>query len=318
MGLELAAAPCPSHPVPLPPSILLAVPNVSEGRDARAIAAIAAAFTVGPQVRVVDRHADPDHHRSVFSLAGPQGSLGPALRSGAAEALRRIDLTAPRGVHPYVGAVDLVALVHLQAPGRGAACAEALVTAGLLGDDLGVPILLYGALAGGRARADLRRGGVAELARRLQAGELRSDFGPNRIDPRVGATLVGARPPLVAFNLELAGTVSLDNARRIAASVREGGQEGLPGLRAIGVVLASRAGLAQISMNVENPLAVPLAAVVEAVGRQAELAGAEIVGLVPEAALAGFPDGLPIRNFDADRQVIERVVGRLGAGAATD
>jgi glutamate formiminotransferase/glutamate formiminotransferase/formiminotetrahydrofolate cyclodeaminase len=284
---------------------LLAVPNVSEGRDLRSLDAIAAAFTAGGRSRLLDRHEDRDHHRAVYSLAGEPGSLSQALLAGAAEAVARIDLSAPRGQHPHIGAIDVVPLVHVSDAERGAACAEALVTADLLASELGLPVFLYGVLAGGRTRAELRRGGIARLAERIDAGELKPDYGPRRPHPSAGAVLVSARQPLVAFNLELEPPADLGTARAIAAAIRESGAEGLPGVRAIGIELSSRGSLAQVSMNVEEPDAVPLASIVEAVGRHAGIAAAEIVGLVPRAALDGFPPELTIRGFDPARQIIE-------------
>ncbi len=282
---------------------LLAVPNVSEGRDIATLDAIGAAF--GTAARVLDRHEDPDHHRAVYSLAGEPGTLSAALLAGAREAVARIDLRRPRGQHPHVGAIDIVPLVHVSEAERGAACAEALVTAERLGEELHLPVFLYGALAGGRTRSEIRRGGVANLAARIVDEELVPDFGPRRLHPASGAVLVAARPPLVAFNIELAPPAHLGTAREIASSIREGGPQGMPGLRAIAVELETRGRTAQVSMNVEAPDALPLAAIVEAVSRHADVASAEIVGLVPRAALAGFPGGVEIRGFDPARQIIE-------------
>jgi glutamate formiminotransferase/glutamate formiminotransferase/formiminotetrahydrofolate cyclodeaminase len=283
--------------------VLLAVPNVSEGRDDATLDAIGEAFATG--ARVLDRHCDADHHRAVYSLAGAPGSLSAALLAGAREAVARIDLRAPRGQHPHVGAIDVVPLVHVSDAERGAACAEALVAAELLGGELHLPVFLYGVLAGGRTRADVRRGGIANLAARIADGELKADFGPRRLHRSAGAVLVCARPPLVAFNLELAAPAHLGTAREIAESIREGGREGMPGLRAIAIELRSRGGVAQVSMNVEDPLALPLAAVVDAVSRHADIAVAEIVGLAPRSALEWFPAWLELRGFDPARQIIE-------------
>jgi glutamate formiminotransferase / 5-formyltetrahydrofolate cyclo-ligase len=271
---------------------LLAYPNVSEGRDAGAIARIAAAFGPG----LLDVHSDVDHHRSAYTLAGVPGELAPAVVRGAAVAVQLISIDAHQGVHPRVGAVDVAPIVYLDDEDRGAACAEALVLADRLAEDLDLPVFLYGALAGGRTRAQLRRGGPEELARRIAAGELRPDFGPPRLHPTAGAVLVAARPPLVAFNVELAPPASLEDAKRIAAVIREGGEEGMPGLRAIGLWL-SESGLAQVSTNIEDHRATSLAAVVAAVARHAEVAGAELVGLAPEAAFSGFPSSVPLRGY---------------------
>jgi glutamate formiminotransferase / 5-formyltetrahydrofolate cyclo-ligase len=167
-------------------------------------------------------------------------------------------------------------------------------------------------LAEGRSRAELRRGGPDELARRLASGALRTDFGPPAPHPTAGTTLVAARPPLVAFNVEL-DTDDLELARTIAAELRESGG-GLPGVRAIGLPLAN--GRCQVSTNVHDPVAVPLGQVVERARALAEPLGvrlveAELVGLVPAAALAGYPEDVPIRGFDPERQTIERRLAAL-------
>ena len=301
-----------SDPVPL-----LAVPNVSEGRDAAALDAITVAFTTGGAAILLDRHSDADHHRAVLTLAGRPGALAGALVAGAAFAIERIDVMGEaeneqrRGEHPHVGALDVMPVVYVAAAMRGAACAEALLVADRIGQELKVPVFLYGELAGGRTRAELRRGGPAGLRARMESGEQRPDFGPPTLHPTAGATLVAAREPLVAFNLELAPPATVADARRIAALIREGGPAGLPGLRAIGVELkaASAAPVAQVSMNVERPLEVPLRAVVEAVQRHAQVAAAELVGLAPRAALEGFPAEVPMPAFDAGRHVIENSLG---------
>jgi glutamate formiminotransferase len=270
---------------------LLAIPNVSEGRDEAAIDTIAHAF----DARLLDVHSDTDHHRSVFTLAGEPGGLAGAVLSGAAEVVRQVDLNAHRGIHPRVGAIDVAPIVYLDPADRGAACAEALVLGELLGEELELPVFLYGELAPGRTRAALRKGGPASLAKRIQSGELNPDFGPRRLHPTAGAVLVAARPPLVAFNVELAPPATLDDARSIAARIRDGGAEGLESVRAIGVWLAAR-DVPQVSTNVEDHRRVPLARVVEAIGRHARPSRAELVGLAPRAAFDGFPDDLHVAN----------------------
>jgi len=281
-----------------PGDVLLGIPNVSEGRDPAVLDALAARF-VGEDAdgaRLLDVHRDPDHHRAVYTLAAAPGRLADALVRGAAAAVERIDLRTERGLHPHVGAVDVAPVVHLDDARRGAACAEALTLADRLGHELALPVFLYGALAGGRTRAELRRGGRTGLAERMRRGELRPDFGPRAPHPTAGAVLVAARPPLVAFNVELAAPATVEDARRIAARIREGGAEGRPGLRAIGLPLAARGGVAQVSTNVEDHRALPLAEVVAAVARHAPVAEAELVGLAPAAAFAGFPEGLVVRG----------------------
>jgi glutamate formiminotransferase len=194
-----------------------------------------------------------------------------------------------------VGALDVAPVVYLTGGDRGAATAEALTAAALIGE-LGIPVFLYGDLAtdpSRRERAELRRGGHAELGRRIATGELVPDYGPAEIHPTAGATLVSARPPLIAFNVELdSGDVEL--ARSIAAEIRESAG-GFPGLRAIGLLLAA-SGRAQVSMNVHDHAAAPLAEIVGRIAARAPIAEAELVGLAPAAALAGFPPDIPLRN----------------------
>lgn len=284
-----------------PDTTLLAYPNVSEGRHEPAIAAIAAAFGPG----LLDVHSDPDHHRSAYTLAGAPGELAEAVLRGAAAAVKLLTLNRHDGIHPRVGVLDVAPIVYRQPADRGAACAEALVLADRLGSELALPVFLYGSLAGGRTRAHLRRGGPDELARRIVAGEVRSDFGPGRLHPTAGAVLVAARPPLVAFNVELAAPATLEDARTIAARIREGGSEGLPGVRAIGLWLGHR-GCAQVSTNVEDPARTSLAAVVAAVSRHAVPAGAELVGLAPQAALDDFPLEVPLRGVATIEETLAR------------
>src|SRR5579864_2502463 len=270
---------------------LLSVPNISEGRNREVVEAVGRAL----DARLLNVHTDPDHNRSVFTIAGSPGQLAQAVTAGAQEAIRRIDISAHRGEHPRIGALDVAPIVYLSDDDRGAAQAEALVLGDLLGEELSLPVFLYGPLGGGRTRADIRRGGPSRLAERMAEGELVADFGPGELHPTAGAVLVSARPPLVAFNVELAAPSSLADAQAIAARIREGGPEGLPGLRAIGVWLEHR-GVAQVSTNVEDHVATPLASVVAAVGRHAPLLEAELVGLAPRAAFDGFPHDLRIRN----------------------
>jgi glutamate formiminotransferase / 5-formyltetrahydrofolate cyclo-ligase len=291
--------------------MLLGVPNFSEGRDPDAIAAIAAEFERG--AAIVDRHSDPVHNRSVLTLSGVGKSLPAALAAGAAACIQRIDMTTHEGAHPCIGALDVCPVVWLSEADRPRAEEQALETAVAIGD-LGVAVFLYGALASApqrRERAFFRTGGVEELRRRTAAGELSPDFGPAEPHPTAGATLVTARPPLAAFNLEL-DTPDVGVARAVAASLRESGG-GLGGVRAIGIDLAGRA---QVSMNIHDPIAVPLALVIaraRLLAREngAEVLRGEVVGLVPERALRGLPEDLPLPGFDPAFGVIERrlVVG---------
>jgi glutamate formiminotransferase len=290
------------------PPILLAVPNASEGRDPAAIDAIGSAFA---PAHLLDVHSDPDHGRSVFTLAGRQGQIAEALLGGAREAVARIDLRRHDGVHPHVGALDVAPVVHLDEAARGAAVAEALSAAALIGEELELPVFLYGELATNpahRERAAVRAGGPAGLAQRIASGELLPDYGPARAHATAGALLVTARPPLVAFNVDLASD-DLELARAIAAALRESGG-GPPGVRAIGLPLPHRERV-QVSFNVHDHSATALRDLVEEVRVRAPIAEAELVGLAPAVALDGFPDDVPLRGFDPDRHLIENALASL-------
>ena len=288
--------------------MLLTVPNVSEGADRATIDELVDATR---PLRLLDQHSDPDHGRTVLTLAGEQGQIAPALARLAAAAARLIDVSAHAGRHPRVGALDVAPVVHPDDAARGAAVAEALTAGALIGADAGVPVFLYGALATSPdrvERAALRRGGPARLAARVAAGDLAPDYGPAALHPTAGATLVTSRPPLVAFNVDLA-TDDVELAKRIAAGLRESGG-GPPGVRAIGLALPAR-GRAQVSFNVHDHRAAPLADLVAAVRAAAPVAEAELVGLAPAAAFDGFPADVPVRGFDPDRHLIENALRSL-------
>jgi glutamate formiminotransferase / 5-formyltetrahydrofolate cyclo-ligase len=285
--------------------LLLTVPNVSEGRDLATLEAIGRSFS---PARFLDLHTDPDHDRAVFTLAAHQGEMAEALLGGARSAIARIDISAHTGIHPHVGALDVMPVVYLDEERRGAAAAETLTAAALVGEELGVPVFLYGELATRpehEERAWIRRGGPKELARRIESGDLVPDFGPSRPHPTAGAVLAASRRPLVAFNVDLV-TEDLAVAKRIAAGLRESGG-GLPGVRALGLYLADRR-RAQVSTNVHDHRAVPLRAIVEYVRERAEVAEAELIGLAPRAAFEGFPEDVPLRGFDPERHLLEEVL----------
>src|SRR5947207_8611453 len=281
---------------------LESVPNFSEGRDRGTVDARSAALGAA-RARLLDVHSDEDHNRSVFTLVGDEDALVESLLAGIACAKKRIDLREHQGAHPRVGAADVVPLVPL-APGEmERACAAARVLAERVGEELALPVFLYGELAPGRGPAFFRQGGVVELSRRLESGEVVPDFGPARLDERAGGVLVGARRPLIAFNVNLRG--SLEAAREIAYAVRER-DGGFPGVRALGLELP-RAGLVQVSMNVEDYEAAALHEIVERVEREtaargAVVVGSELVGLMPAgAAVAAAGAMLRIDGFDASR-----------------
>jgi glutamate formiminotransferase / 5-formyltetrahydrofolate cyclo-ligase len=285
---------------------LLAVPNFSEGRDISVIAALRAALdgTRG----LLDRHSDPDHNRTVFTLTGNPRDLDELLGAGAEVAVQRIDMRRHRGLHPCVGALDVCPLVWLDPQGEEPAREHARKAAQRIAA-LEVPVFLYGPLASSEERverAHFREGGLASFRHRMRTGDLVPDFGPTEPHPTAGATLVTARPPLAAFNVEL-DTADAAVAQRIAAGLRESGG-GLPGVRAIG--LPMEGGRSQVSTNVHDPISVPLRMVLDRVaelGREhgAHPVEAEVVGLVPAAALQGFPAEVPIRAFDRNRHLIE-------------
>ena len=264
-----------------------------------------------PGASVLDVHSDPDHNRSVLTLIGEPQQLGDALLGGAREAVARIDMRMHEGAHPCIGALDVAPVVYLRPQDRDYAVDTALAVANRLSGELDLPVFLYGMLAtepDRRERAYFREGGIEALHERFESGELEPDFGPRRVHPTAGATLVACRPPLVAFNLALVEH-DLDAAKAIAAALRESGG-GLDGVRAIGVLL-DRAGAVQVSVNVHDPFAVPLAEVVRAAREAAETRGvrvrtAELVGLAPEAALEGFPEDLEIEGFDERVHILEK------------
>ena len=266
------------------PRPLESVPNFSEGRDRATIDALAEAL--GSGARLLDVHADEDHNRSVFTLVGSEDELVESLLAGIACAAERIDLRRHEGAHPRVGAADVVPVVPLVPEELERACFCARVLAER------VP---------GRGPAFFRSRGLNALRQRVEAGELAPDFGPARLDERSGAVLVGARRPLIAFNVNLRG--SLEAAREVARAVRER-DGGFPGVRALGLDLP-RAGLVQVSMNVEDYEAAALHEIVERVTREAEALGAdvvgsELVGLMPAgAAVAAAGAVLRIDGFDA-------------------
>jgi glutamate formiminotransferase len=288
---------------------LESVPNFSEGRDRATIAAIGEALSGG--VRLLDVHSDPDHNRSVFTLVGADEPLIGALLAGVAAARKRVDLRGHTGAHPRIGAADVVPVVPLRPEDMERARPAALELARRIGVELGLPVFLYGELAPGRGPAYFRRGGTAELARRLAAGEVTPDFGPPALDPRAGGVIVGARRPLIAFNVDLRGATPED-AQAIATVVRER-NGGFPGVRALGLDLPG-AGRVQVSMNVEDWEAAALHEIVarieaEAAARGVEVAGSELVGLMPAGAAAAAAGALlRIDGFDASRLIETRLL----------
>jgi glutamate formiminotransferase len=280
---------------------LESVPNFSEGRDRATLDALAGALSA--RARLLDVHADADHNRSVFTLVADEHALVEALVAAIACARERIDLRRHEGAHPRVGAADVVPVVPLRPGDMERAKRAALALAERVGGELDLPVFVYGELAPGRGPAFFRAEGLEGLRRRVESGELAPEFGPARIEERSGAVLVGARRPLIAFNVNLRG--ELEAAREIAAAVRER-DGGFPGVRALGLELP-RAGLVQVSMNVEDWEAAALHDLLAAIEREASARGAkgvgsELVGLMPGgAAAAAAGAALRIDGFDASR-----------------
>jgi glutamate formiminotransferase len=307
------------------------VPNVSEGCRPEVVDEIVAAFA-GPEVLVLDRSSDADHNRSVLTLAGPGPALVEAAVAGAVACARLIDLTRHQGVHPRMGALDVLPFVPLGRATalRGAAdpdldCAALALRAGRrIAEDAGVPVYLYGAAARrperaalptvrGRGFEALRAAGRAAAS---PATAPAADLGGPEPHPTAGATAVGARGVLVAYNVDLAAA-DLELAKRIARAVRER-DGGLPAVRAMGVALEGR-GLVQVSMNLLDFRVTPPAVAFAAVAGLARQAGAqvvrsEVVGLVPAAALEGVdPAELRLDGFTPDLLLEQRLARVLGA-----
>jgi glutamate formiminotransferase len=287
-------------------ALLESVPNVSEGRDLAIIAAIGQAF--GEHGRVLDVHSDADHHRSVYTIVADEADLAETLLVGIMRSAELVDLRSHDGIHPRVGAADVVPIVPLRTGEMALANEVALALGRRVGDEVGLPVFLYGVSGNGRRPAFFRRGGPAELQRRIDVGELQPAFGPSRLDPRAGAVLIGARPLLIAFNVELR-TGDLADAQAIAAAIRES-SGGMKGVQALGLLLPG-SGRIQVSVNVIDVEAAPLVGVVErvrevAAARSVAVGRSELVGLLPESAVAD-PASLGLDALPDDR-VLERVL----------
>jgi glutamate formiminotransferase len=287
--------------------ILECVPNVSEGRDRAVLDRLAEAVQDVPGVRLADVHADADHHRSVFTFLGPPRAVEMAALALAAAALDAVDMRQHRGIHPRLGALDVVPFVPL----RGLAMDEAVAAARRVGGALALshqlPVYLYGAAATSRARRRLpavRAGEYEGLPQKLADPAWHPDAGPARFDPRRGAVAVGARDVLVAFNVWL-DSRDLEAARHVARAVRES-SGGLPALQAMGVPLARR-GVVQVAMNLLDHRRTSLPRAFDAVRAEAARHGialgrSELVGLAPREAFEGrTPESLGLADFTPDR-----------------
>jgi glutamate formiminotransferase / 5-formyltetrahydrofolate cyclo-ligase len=291
-------------------ALIECVPNVSEGRRPDVIDAIATAVTTVGGVRLLDRSSDVSHNRSVLTLAGDAAPLKQAVLALFDAVIPRIDLRLHAGEHPRLGAVDVVPFIPLEGTTMAACVALARETAAEVAERFGMPVFLYEEAATRPDRANLeniRRGEFEGLAARLSSPDWAPDFGPPRPHPTAGATVVGARMPLIAFNVNLA-TDRLEVAKKIAAAVRHS-SGGFRYVKALGIALDDR-GIVQVSMNLTNYEKTPIFRVFDAVAREAARYGvrvldSEIVGLVPAAALIGAAEYyLQLRDF-TPRQVLE-------------
>ena len=289
-----------------------AVPNISEGRRAEVVRAAVEAIETVPGAWVLDWSSDPSHNRSVITLAGGADAVREAVARLFDVAVEHIDLRRHRGVHPRIGAVDVVPFVPLGETPMETCVELAHATGRDAAERLGVPVLLYEAAATTPARRRLehvRRGQFEELGTRLAQPCWRPDYGPPRPHPSAGAAAIGARGPLVAFNVDLASD-DLRVARRIARRIRASGG-GLPDVKAIGVRLSSpRRNLVQVSMNLTDYRRTPLSAALARVAREAaqegiEIAGTELVGLVPREAIDGSRGDEPMFDVIRPERTIE-------------
>jgi len=290
--------------------IIECIPNVSEGRRPEVVESIAAAIRSVEGVRLLDYSSDPSHNRSVFTMAGDAAPLKAAVLAMFEQAVAAIDLRAHTGEHPRLGAVDVVPFVPIEGVTMEACVALAKDVAQEVAARFAVPIYLYEDASSNPARKnleDIRRGEFEGLAARMATPDWAPDFGPAAPHPSAGATVIGARMPLIAYNINLA-TDRLDVAKKIAAAIRHS-SGGFRYVKAAGFKLEDR-GIVQVSMNLTNYEKTPIFRVFETVKREAERYGvsileSEIVGLVPAAALnAAAEFYLQIGGFKAD-QVLE-------------
>jgi glutamate formiminotransferase / 5-formyltetrahydrofolate cyclo-ligase len=290
--------------------IIESIPNVSEGRRPEVVEAIASAIRALPGVRLLDYSSDASHNRSVFTLAGDAAPLKAAILAMYEQALAHIDLRTHQGEHPRLGAVDVVPFVPIEGVTMAQCVELARDVAGEVASRFGVPIYLYEDASNDPARKnleDIRRGEFEGLAAKMASKGWAPDFGPSAPHASAGASVVGARMPLIAYNINL-NTDRLDVAKKIAAAIRHS-SGGYRFVKAAGFELKDR-GIVQVSMNLTNYEKTPIFRVFETVRREAERHGvsileSEIVGLVPGAALnAAAEFYLQIAGFKPD-QVLE-------------
>jgi glutamate formiminotransferase len=301
-----------------PRPIVECVPNVSEGRDAARLARIADAVRGVRDVTLANVHADPDHHRAVFTFLGEPGAVAAAAQALADVVLAEIDMHDHHGIHPRIGALDVLPFVPLVGITMPETVALARGTGRALAERHALPVYYYGDAARRperRALRELRHGEYEGLAARLGTDDGRPDDGPARFDPRRGAVLVGARDVLIAYNIWLASD-DLAVARAIAREVRAS-SGGLPAVQALGLPLASR-GLVQVSMNLLDHRVSPIPVVYDRVAeaaarRRIAIERSELVGLAPRAAFAGrTPASVGLLDFTKERE-LDTYLARLAA-----
>lgn len=291
-------------------AIIECVPNVSEGRRPEVVAAFVDAIRRVPGVRVLDSSSDPAHNRSVLTLAGDAAPLKAAILALFEQATAAIDLRTHKGEHPRLGAVDVIPFVPIEGATMAECVALAKDTAAEIAQRFGVPVFLYEEASANPARKnleDIRRGEFEGLPDKIAKPEWKPDYGPAAPHPTAGASVIGARMPLIAYNINLA-TDRLDVAKKIAAAIRHS-SGGFRFVKAMGIPLEDRK-IVQVSMNLTNYEKTPIHRVFDVVKREAARYGvnvleSEIVGLVPAAALVATAEHvLQLEGFKRD-QVLE-------------
>lgn len=296
-------------------AVIECIPNFSEGRRPDVIEAIVEAIAACG-VTLLSVAPDADHNRTVVTFVGNPDAVTKAAIRGAELASRLIDLTQHKGNHPRMGAVDVIPFVPISGCDMKDCVALAKQVGEAIGSQFGIPVFLYEEAATRPDRknlADVRRGEFEGLRERIGTDPDRTpDYGPNAIHPTAGCVAVGARMPLIAFNVNL-GTADIEIAKKIAKAVR-GSSGGLVGCKALGIVLAER-NQVQVSMNMVNYKDTPLHRSFELIRIEAErygvpVVGSEIVGLVPMDALVGVARHyLRLENFKSDQVLEKRLMG---------
>lgn len=291
-------------------SIIECIPNISDGRRTETIEAVVAAVRETPGVRVLDVQSDRDHNRSVLTIVGDQESLPVAVSKLFEAAIARIDLRGHHGGHPRLGAVDVVPFVPIEGATMKDCVALARLVAQQAAERFGIPVFLYEEAASSPHRRnleDVRRGQFEGLAEKMKDPEWAPDFGPHTPHVSAGGTAVGARMPLIAYNINL-GTSDVEIAKTIAKAIRHS-SGGYRYVKAMGVLLEER-GVAQVSINMTDYKKTPLYRVFETVRAEAArhgvpVVGGEIIGLVPSEALLDCADyWLRLEGFSRS-QVLE-------------